>query len=291
MHTNGLTEHGQYITMLGRCTVMEGAELHGELAPIVLGKGTFIGKNVILRPSPKRIGFVIRPVDLMMSGSTTCQNLSVGEHTFIDEGSNVSAFSIGDCVHIGKNVTIVRSPLLLAHLISLLVQHQRCELADGCYIADNAVLPAGMFVPTLTVAAGSPARIVDELPESFLELHVIRLEQLYDSLDPRTGDFTVAVPPIEQFLGGQFPVCTLGLPCRSASPPPPPPPPCSARPPLPCTRAPSLSDAGGHTEEGRLRPGFVARRVAEWRAQKQSEQQQQLGSGHLDSAAELPPAR
>lgn len=76
--------------------------------------------------------------------------MTIGEHVYIGENTIVNATNIGSYVYIGKNCVIGRY----------------CNLKDGCFIADNSVLPHCTNVPAFAVYSGSPAVFVSEMFES-----------------------------------------------------------------------------------------------------------------------------
>lgn len=84
---------------------------------------------------------------------------------YIGEGSVISSAQIGSYVHIGRNVVI----------------GQRCVLKDCCQIADNSVLPPDTVVANFSLYAGSPARLVQDLPESTQYLMVEATKQFYEN--------------------------------------------------------------------------------------------------------------
>lgn len=80
--------------------------------------------------------------------------LTIGDHVFIGEDTIVNATNIGSHVYIGSNCVIGRY----------------CNLQDGCFIADNSVLPLGTNVPAFAVYSGAPAMLDDEMFESFPDI-------------------------------------------------------------------------------------------------------------------------
>lgn len=77
--------------------------------------------------------------------------LKIGEHVFIGENTVVEAASVGNHVHIGQD-TVVGSMAILK---------------DYVVVLDNAVVPAGMVVPSFCVVGGQPARVVGEVGEGY----------------------------------------------------------------------------------------------------------------------------
>ena len=73
----------------------------------------------------------------------------------IGENCIINAASIGHFVQIGNNCVIGK----------------RCILKDCCKVADNTVLPPDTVVPPFTLYAGTPGRVVGELPECTKDIH------------------------------------------------------------------------------------------------------------------------
>ncbi|KAJ5130538.1 Dynactin Arp1 p25 subunit [Penicillium bovifimosum] len=105
-----------------------------------VGRYTYISKSAILRPPSK-----------VMGGMHVFTQLRIGEHCFVGEGAIVEAGSVGSHVHIGKGAVIG----------SLVI------IKDYAWVLDDAVVPAGMVVPSWCVVGGRPARIVGEVGEGY----------------------------------------------------------------------------------------------------------------------------
>lgn len=128
----------QNIVLNGKTIIMAECIVRGDLANVRIGRHCVISQRSVIRPPFKRF-----------SKGGAFFPLHIGNHVFIEEDSIINAAQIGSYVYIGKNCVIGR----------------RCVLKDCCAIADNTVLPPETVVPPFTLMAGSPAKIVGEIPE------------------------------------------------------------------------------------------------------------------------------
>lgn len=90
--------------------------------------------------------------------------LRLGDHVFIGESTVVQAAAIGSHVHIGKNVSVGEFAII----------------KDYVRILEDTVIPANMVIPSFTIVAGQPARIVGEVPEGGHE--AFELRELYKTV-------------------------------------------------------------------------------------------------------------
>jgi dynactin-5 len=88
----------------------------------------------------------------------------MGDHVFVGAGSVVQAASVGNHVHIGAGVVVGESAII----------------KDYVRILDGAVVPPNMVIPSFSIVAGQPARVIDEVPEGGLEQFELR--ELYKSI-------------------------------------------------------------------------------------------------------------
>ncbi len=75
--------------------------------------------------------------------------LKLSDHVFIGTNSIIEAALIGSRVHIGADCVIGKFVMI----------------KDCVKILDGSVVPPGMVIPSFSVVAGRPARVVGELPE------------------------------------------------------------------------------------------------------------------------------
>ena len=147
----------QNIVLNGKAIVEKDAIIRGDLANVRVGRNCVIRSRAVIRPPFKRFtkGVAFFP----------CM---IGDHVYIGEDSVVSAAQIGSFVHIGKNCVIGR----------------RCVLKDCCEIADNSVLPPETVVANFCMYAGSPAKLVSDLPECTQYLMIDATKQFYENFQP-----------------------------------------------------------------------------------------------------------
>lgn len=75
--------------------------------------------------------------------------LKLADHVFIGTNSIVEAGMVGNKVHIGQNCVIGKFAII----------------KDCVRILDGTVVPPGMIIPSFSIVAGRPGRVVGELPE------------------------------------------------------------------------------------------------------------------------------
>lgn len=94
----------------------------------------------------------------------TYMPLRMGDHVFVGEGTVVQAASIGAHVYIGHNVVVDEFAII----------------KDYVRILDGTVVPPNMVIPSFTIVAGQPARVVGEIPEGDIERFELR--ELYKTV-------------------------------------------------------------------------------------------------------------
>lgn len=90
--------------------------------------------------------------------------LRMGDHVFVGQSSVVQAATIGNHVHIGQGVVVGEFAII----------------KDYVRILDGTVVPANMVIPSFSVVAGQPARLIGEVPEGGHE--AFELRELYKSV-------------------------------------------------------------------------------------------------------------
>ncbi|RYO90578.1 hypothetical protein DL766_007434 [Monosporascus sp. MC13-8B] len=96
--------------------------------------------------------------------SFTYLPLRLGDQVFIGERSVVQAATIGSHVHIGSNVVIGEFAII----------------KDYVRILDGTIVPANMVIPSFSIVAGQPARVIGEVPEGGHE--AFELRELYKTV-------------------------------------------------------------------------------------------------------------
>ncbi|RYP74132.1 hypothetical protein DL771_003190 [Monosporascus sp. 5C6A] len=160
----------QHIMLGGKTVIQAEAMIRGDLyrtaqssssagsAPgsntaVAIGRYCFLSKGCCLRP-PGR----------MYKGSFTYLPLRLGDQVFIGGGSVVQAATIGSHVHIGSNVVIGEFAII----------------KDYVRILDGTIVPANMVIPSFSIVAGQPARVIGEVPEGGHE--AFELRELYKTV-------------------------------------------------------------------------------------------------------------
>lgn len=75
--------------------------------------------------------------------------LKIGDHVYVGPGTVVEAALIGNRVHIGAGCVIGKFAII----------------KDFVQILEGTVVPANMVIPSFSVVAGRPGRVVGEVPE------------------------------------------------------------------------------------------------------------------------------
>jgi dynactin-5 len=88
----------------------------------------------------------------------------MGDHVFVGQNSVVQAASIGSHVHIGEGVVI----------------GEMATIKDYTRILDGTVVPPYMTIPSFSIVAGRPARVIGEVPEGGHE--AFELRELYKTV-------------------------------------------------------------------------------------------------------------
>ncbi|KAL7926103.1 trimeric LpxA-like protein [Trichoderma austrokoningii] len=105
---------------------------------VAIGRYCFLARTVLLRP-PGRI----------YKGVFTYMPLRIGDHVFIGQGTVVQAASIGNHVYIGKGCVV----------------NEFAIIKDYVKVLDGTIVPANMVIPSFSIVAGQPGRVVGELPD------------------------------------------------------------------------------------------------------------------------------
>ncbi len=103
-------------------------------------------------------------VGAISNSGFTYMPLRIGDHVFIGPTSVIQAASIGSHVLIGTGVVVGEFAII----------------KDYVRILDDAIVPPHMVIPSFSVVAGRPARVIDEVPEGGHERFELR--ELYKSV-------------------------------------------------------------------------------------------------------------
>ncbi|KYK60519.1 hypothetical protein DCS_01656 [Drechmeria coniospora] len=130
-----------------------GASAPASNTAVAIGRYCFLAKGAHLRP-PGRL----------YKGVFTYMPLRLGDHVFVGQGTVVQAATVGSHVHIGKGCTINEFALI----------------KDYVKVLDGTVVPPFMVIPSFSIVAGQPARVVGEIPEGGHE--EFELRELYKTV-------------------------------------------------------------------------------------------------------------
>ncbi|KAH6656113.1 dynactin subunit 5 [Truncatella angustata] len=166
----------QHIMLGGKTVIMPDAMIRGDLARTATpGTGNAPGSNTsvfIGRYCFLSKGCCLRPPGRIYKGAFTFMPLRLGDHVYIGEGTVVQAATVGSHVHIGSDVAVGEFAII----------------KDYVRILDGTIIPANMVIPSFSIVAGQPARIVGEVPEGGHE--AFELRDLYKTVK------TTATPAI-----------------------------------------------------------------------------------------------
>ncbi|KAI1840756.1 hypothetical protein JX265_012959 [Neoarthrinium moseri] len=152
----------QHIMLGGKTVIMPDAMIRGDLArtatsaaggPPGSNTAVFIGRYCFLSK-----GCCLRPPGRIYKGAFTYMPLRLGDHVFIGEGSIVQAATVGSHVHIAKDVVVGEFAII----------------KDYVRIMEGTIIPANMVIPSFSIVAGQPARIIGEVPEGGHEAFELR---------------------------------------------------------------------------------------------------------------------
>jgi len=90
--------------------------------------------------------------------------LRMGDHVFVGQNTVVQAASVGSHIYIGNDVVVGEFAII----------------KDYVRILDGSVVPPNMVIPSFSIVAGQPARIIGEIPEGGQEQFELR--ELYKTV-------------------------------------------------------------------------------------------------------------
>jgi dynactin-5 len=149
--------NASHIELKGRSVIHAGVHLHGNVAPIRIGRFTHIQSHTTIQP-PSTCAEEVIPV-------------TIGSHTWIGRNVQSHAAAIGSSCHVGDHVTL----------------GERVILKDAVIIATNVQIPADTVIPPFTfVSANGNWK---ELPPAILvELQEQCQHYYHDFVSPKGSD-------------------------------------------------------------------------------------------------------
>lgn len=128
---------------------------------VAIGRYCFLSKGCCLRPPGKVFKGCVCLLILLgltlivgwLSSSFSHYPLKIGDHVYVGPGSVVEAALIGSHVNIGSGCVIGKFAII----------------KDYVRILEETVVPANMVIPSFSIVAGRPGRVIEEIPEGALE--------------------------------------------------------------------------------------------------------------------------
>ncbi|OTB10214.1 hypothetical protein K445DRAFT_258627 [Daldinia sp. EC12] len=160
----------QHIMLGGKTVIQAEAMIRGDLArtgQAVSGSAAAPGSNTAVaigRYCYLSKGCCLRPPGRIYKGTFTFLPLRLGDHVFIGEGTVVQAATIGSHVYIGQNVVVGEFSII----------------KDYVRVLEGTVIPPNMVIPSFSIVAGQPARVIGEVPEGGHE--AFELRELYKTV-------------------------------------------------------------------------------------------------------------
>ncbi|KAI0095374.1 trimeric LpxA-like protein [Daldinia grandis] len=160
----------QHIMLGGKTIIQAEAMIRGDLArtgQAVSGSSAAPGSNTAVaigRYCYLSKGCCLRPPGRIYKGSFTFLPLRLGDHVFIGESTVIQAATVGSHVYIGQNVVVGEFSII----------------KDYVRVLEGTVIPPNMVIPSFSIVAGQPARVIGEVPEGGHE--VFELRELYKTV-------------------------------------------------------------------------------------------------------------
>ncbi|KAK2625626.1 hypothetical protein QTJ16_004938 [Diplocarpon rosae] len=129
------------------------SEKHGSAVAVAIGRYCFFSRGCELRPPGK-----------LYKGQFSHYPLKIADHVFVGAGSIIEAALIGSHVSIGSNCVVGKFTII----------------KDYVKILDGTVVPPNMVIPSFSVVAGRPGRVVAEIAEG--EIDGMDLREVYRSV-------------------------------------------------------------------------------------------------------------
>ncbi|ANB13556.1 dynactin subunit 5 [Sugiyamaella lignohabitans] len=149
----------RYIVLGGKSLIEHNAVLRGDLhrpdsnGPVIaIGRYTILGAKCSITPPLK---------------SETRYPVKIGSYVHIGENTSIQAASIGSHVYIGNNCDIGKFAII----------------KEAVVIEDNTVIPPFTVISSFSKVSGSPAKLVEELPESADDVIELYTRRLYAGID------------------------------------------------------------------------------------------------------------
>ncbi|KAG4419828.1 hypothetical protein IFR04_007047 [Cadophora malorum] len=129
------------------------SEKQGNPVAVAIGRYCFFSRGCELRPPGK-----------LYKGQFSHYPLKIADHVFVGPGSIIEAALIGSHINIGANCVIGKFTII----------------KDYVKILDGTVVPPNMVIPSFSIVAGRPGRVVGEIAEG--EVDGMDLREIYRSV-------------------------------------------------------------------------------------------------------------
>ncbi|TVY83583.1 Dynactin subunit [Lachnellula suecica] len=134
-------------------TYPTGGEKQTTPVAVAIGRYCFFSRGCELRPPGK-----------VYKGMFSYYPLKIADHVFVGPSSVVEAALVGSHVSIGANCTIGKFAII----------------KDYVKILDGTVLPPNIVIPSFSIVAGRPGRVVGEVAEG--EVESMDMREIYRSI-------------------------------------------------------------------------------------------------------------
>lgn len=133
---------------------------------IAIGRYCILDRDVMIVPPGRDPTAATEPQVCAETGLVHLP-IKIGSYVHIGVGTTVEAASIGSHVFIGRNCTIGRFVVI----------------RECVYVEDNAVIPDYQVIPPFSRVRGSPAQVVEELPESYEQILELHARSMYSGIN------------------------------------------------------------------------------------------------------------
>ena len=214
---------------LGRCFIAHGVVIRADLAQVQIQKYTFIGQGTVLQPCSMS-NDPLKHIPLSIGS-----HCSIGQRCMVEAAVIGIGCSIGDdcnlskrwnsihlseskagwfwqCYRISATIKPTSSnfSLIWCHLqpysfwkcLIYFYSHwhlHRCILKDFTRVENGTTVPADMVIPPFSIVAGSPAKIVGEVPEGIVTMLPNNLVERFKSLKQIKSNRSSIAPQVKWY--------------------------------------------------------------------------------------------
>ncbi|KAI9663825.1 MAG: hypothetical protein M1821_007315 [Bathelium mastoideum] len=140
------------IMLAGRTVIMADVHLRGDLHRTADTSGSGSTTTITMgKYTVVSTGCTIHPPSRLSRGQIHYYPMKIGDHVYIGPECSVSSVSIASHVHVEPRCVL--GPFSI--------------VKENVKILEGSVVPAGMVIPPGSVVGGSPARVLDEVPEGW----------------------------------------------------------------------------------------------------------------------------